>query len=1365
MKKNHLLAVILVTALLLTAVIAGAPTAQAADAHTHCACGGKTCVGTAGGHVNNTARKWVEFTPEMATVGATSTGVRLVKNASETSLKITDYNDALYLTQDLDLTKLNGKNKNGTDWNLLIVGNNTATTTGWTTRICLNGHKLILGAGMIDVYTGNLEICDCVGGGEVVVGGYNNQGVLVENLATNYVSLFNVTLRQAANKAAVKYTVGTVNLYGGEIIGNAANTTTVELGTGTTFNMFGGTIRRSTTEKCTVTGAVVRVQKGATFNMAGGTIEGSNAKDGGAVFLASGAADSCATFNMSGDAAITGGTVVGQGGAFYMGTYSVLNMSGNASITGGTANNQGGNLYVAANASVTMTDNALLSGGKTPNDGGNIWMGNTSSVLTMSGNAKITAGEAKIGGGVYLKADPKTTFSDAVQIIDNVSGGNVYLQWVSGANLTGTGLTADAKIGFTSNLSKFAAASLITCDQALVNTALVSDDSQYDLYYNSGKALRTSMCPCGGKAEGVGDHVCAGAQSDWVVLTADRATVGKVTSNLRFAKNTATDVFVGTTAPNNAYMYLNSDLNVAELNKDQFPTRMDIITFASNTVHLDLNGYTLNIGDGSFLLATGLLDITDSSAAGTGKIISNGTVVKFRNGTEAHKAFNLYAGTLQGGSTADGAPVLLNEYGTFNQYGGTVTGMTTKRTVVEVGKESNACTYNMYGGTICRGITEKCTVTGADVRLMKGSTFNMAGGVIEGSKANDGGAVFLQSGSASARATFKMSGNSLVNGGTVGGQGGAFYMGTYSVLNMSDDAAVVGGSASNQGGNIFINANAEFTMTGNAKIMDGTCSGDNQNGGNIYMYGGKLTTTGGTISGGTGYNGGNLCIYPEKACTVDMNGTKLLDGVANNNGGNIYLQKSGSEATTVSFKNMTISGGKATSNSGGNVACYTGFGMTGGALFENCTITGGAAPYGSNVYVRRNGALTLKNCTVTGGNTNNIEVNRDNATLTALFVDGGTIGKTGDACGILNKNGKVVVSGSVAFANTTDLYMNTKSTEAYASADGVYDLTGLTSTGVKVDADVAGMFAVGTCKDKLTPVNSEYTVTTGSGNLYLTKANCVEIRNNKDLVIGTYGSIAEALDALGANQYIAVNCDIRENLTAGKTFYLDLAGHTVSGILDMGSFELRGMDSTTNGYVLGAGKLTAKVTGTVADHCKAANAKRYLATASDDGYTFDRFYVGITSVSMNPFTGEIGYKSAVGGNENVKAALADEDAFGFSVKLEGGEPVITALGKDEFVTGSAGNKKSLTIENQLEAVNEDPTLADLKVSATVFIKLASGETIESAEYAYSIVDMFKLVDGSFDSMSASAKASLKKLYDANTVMKDWDLPNIGGYKA
>ena len=259
-------------------------------------------------------------------------------------------------------------------------------------------------------------------------------------------------------------------------------------------------------------------------------------------------------------------------------------------------------------------------------------------------------------------------------------------------------------------------------------------------------------------------------------------------------------------------------------------------------------------------------------------------------------------------------------------------------------------------------------------------------------------------------------------------------------------------------------------------------------------------------------------------------------------------------------------------------------------------------------------------------------------------------------------------------------------------------------------------------------------------------------------------SLTAALAELDADEYLSLLEDVEENITATKDIRIDLNGHTLAGTVNMGSYELQGMDSTTNGYTAGTGKLTATVTGTVAKTVRAANAKRYVAVQHEDGsYTFDRFYIGITALMAHTVSGEIEYKAVVGGNENVKSALADENAYGFVVQLQGSDPVVTGKSKDTFIVGAGGNEKTLTIKNQLAAVNEDNTLVDKAVSAKVFITLKDGTKVEGTEYSYTIASMFQIVDSTFNSLKDASKAGLKALYIKYPVMEGWNLTNIAAY--
>ena len=273
----------------------------------------------------------------------------------------------------------------------------------------------------------------------------------------------------------------------------------------------------------------------------------------------------------------------------------------------------------------------------------------------------------------------------------------------------------------------------------------------------------------------------------------------------------------------------------------------------------------------------------------------------------------------------------------------------------------------------------------------------------------------------------------------------------------------------------------------------------------------------------------------------------------------------------------------------------------------------------------------------------------------------------------------------------------------------------------------------------------------------------------------TYGSLTEALAHYeeGGDPMVLL-ADVEENVTVSSDVYLDLNGKTLTGDITVtGGAKFSGMDSTTDTYEVGTGKVVGEITGegfekTVRD---GNSKKRYVAVQGEDGsWTFNRFYIGMKSINADVNTGDVGYVAIVGGNENVKNALAD-NAYGFAVWVEDyeGNKQAPSLTKDAFVTGSAGSTVKLRIKNQLSIINElyeggqTTDAADLqakKVYAQVTVLFDGAAPVESEIYAFSIVEMYQNLDAGFASFTESQQASLRALTEKYPVMKTWNLTNM-----
>ena len=184
--------------------------------------------------------------------------------------------------------------------------------------------------------------------------------------------------------------------------------------------------------------------------------------------------------------------------------------------------------------------------------------------------------------------------------------------------------------------------------------------------------------------------------------------------------------------------------------------------------------------------------------------------------------------------------IAIRALGTFNMYGGNITGNTagTGAGVVAAG------TFNMYGGSITNNMarhdvndTDSGACNGGGVRV-GGGTFNMFAGEITGNKGENGAGVSIS------RGTFNMEGgiisgntaasNSATTENTTEFYGGGVYI-TGGTFNMT--GGEITGNTARSGSEVYVAKDGCFTVSGSAKI-----SGNN--GSNVYLPDGATITIG-----------------------------------------------------------------------------------------------------------------------------------------------------------------------------------------------------------------------------------------------------------------------------------------------------------------------------------------------------------------------------------------------------------------------------------------------------------------------------------------------------------------------------------------
>ena len=335
-----------------------------------------------------------------------------------------------------------------------------------------------------------------------------------------------------------------------------------------------------------------------------------------------------------------------------------------------------------------------------------------------------------------------------------------------------------------------------------------------------------------------------------------------------------------------------------------------------NNVTLCLNGHKITAADGmdAIYMTGGSFTLTDCKGVGT---ITHASSKTGRGVYVSSGTFNMYGGSITGNrATGDGGGVYKSgSNSSFNMYGGSITGNT----------------VNSYGGGV----------------YVDGGEFTMSGGTIGGTKTGETNTATYGGGGVYAKANFEMTGGSIT------------------------------GNETNRGGGVYVTGKGSFTMSASAdgqNIPSITGNNATENGGGVYVVGSSSTfkMTGGSI-GGTNENdantadrGGGVCVdcgkFTMSASADGQNIPSITGNNATENGGGVYVIGSSS---TFEMTGGSITGNNAAYGGGVCVSKNGSFEMSG----SSCITNNKADSYGGGVNINYASAtFTMKGGSITGNN-------------------------------------------------------------------------------------------------------------------------------------------------------------------------------------------------------------------------------------------------------------------------------------------------------------------------------------------------------------------------------------------------------------
>lgn len=404
------------------------------------------------------------------------------------------------------------------------------------------------------------------------------------------------------------------------------------------------------------------------------------------------------------------GTVTGRGGAIYMeGSGSALTISG-GTIQGFTVSAHGGGVYMSG-GTFTMTGGKIYncSSSGTNLSGGGVYM--AEGTFDMSGGS-IENCTAHEGAGVEMYPDSENTtctftMRDSAEI-KNCSNNGVSIAWSGTSKFIMSGGTIDNNKGYglwTSARSN---------TEILLSGGTITNSERYDMVIHTGVQLHVNNATVSGKIQNRG--TITGEGSAEFTGTVVNESAGKIESGKFKRIEDASTAGVCNAVEYEAYVKLighswpdKSTLRAIQ-DKAHGNARLKFLSYVTPD---DMEN-TLTIPEG----VTVTVDLTGKQVAGVNtekKIINHGNLTLIDSGT---------GGTLN---------IPIENNGTLNANGGTVTGEVTNKGTINDGTFSGEVTNNgaINDGTFSGNVTNNGTIGNGN---FTGAVTNEQTGVISGGK-------------------------------------------------------------------------------------------------------------------------------------------------------------------------------------------------------------------------------------------------------------------------------------------------------------------------------------------------------------------------------------------------------------------------------------------------------------------------------------------------------------------------------------------------------------------------------------------------------------------------------------------------------
>jgi len=829
------------------------------------------------------------------------------------------------------------------------------------------------------------------------------------------------------------------------------------------------------------------------------------------------------------------------------------------------------------------------------------------------------------------------------------------------------------------------------------------------------------------------------------------------------------------------------------------PTKLTDGRYATLSVHN--NAATVNIYEGVVM-----------DSAGTNVAADIGTV-------------NLYGGTLRGGKGYPyHADTISSDTTDWETCGGNV---------YLYGQSASAqAVFNMYGGTVTGGTAAR----GGNVFAYKNAQFNLYGGEIQNGTANAGKNLYVSDGatlkvggdwSGSASVAFETGyayGEAIQNGVSTGAFAGQLlYEAVADAYVLGENGKLVIGEADRYTAARIQREAATLDFSGNYCPACGQIDGWTKLGGSARAFPGTTIGNAPHFSGNqhfywdaSDYPTGvvNSTVYNWLQVNGSVNVCLHLSGLTHNYTGRIHWGGNGTlnimgegSLNAAGRSNATTNMGNLYINSAGTINLY------GGTYTSDDTVTltkptkltdgryatlsvhnAGATvniydgvametTFGTNIAVDV-GTVNMYGGTLRGGKGYPYHADTVTETTTDWEVCGGNVylyGQGSTKQAVFNLYGGTVIGGTAARGGNVFAYKNAQfnlygGDISDGTAQNGSDLYVSDAAALKVGGNWNGSATVafGTayaCGDTiqngtaggdfagklLYEAEGQPNIYGLDGKLVISPVALCLADGSRSWQKDTAAAVEAHLENSGSYLFAAAS-DLTFRLPEGEQAYIDFNGMAATVA---GSGKLFGMDSKNDAYALTDGKVTAAETVSVErDVTNPVTGKRYIALTAEGVTTFHALDLRLTAVTLRTDAAGVYYKAQLACDAVLKQQIA---AYGVGVSLDGAmspEKVVytrqSGAPAQSFTSGSVFNIFRSSLSGASNAAR-----GEMDIYAMPYLELADGTVLTAGVEARSLRDVVSYLNANFTSLDEETQTAAKTFYRRwAAAMAGWGLTNL-----